>query len=451
VTGRLSLDELRDLAGSGEIDTVLCAMPDLWGRLTGKRVRPSSFLSTAMGDEGLHASLYLFVVDMDMDPRPGYEMTSWEDGFRDCRMVPDLDTLRRIPWLPKTALVICDPVDEQTGEPVAVAPRNVLKRQLARYDAAGHALKCATELEFYVFADPPREAWDRRYRELTPLSYYRSDYHILQSTKDDWLLSRVREAMDGAAIEIEFSKSEWGLGQQEVNLRYTDALEMADRHVLYKNGVKEIMALAGHSVTFMAKPFIDDIGSSCHVHSSLWAADDGRPLFPASEGLLDGFIAGQAAHGRELMPLFAPNVNSYKRFRPNEFAGNNLAWGHDNRTCGLRVVGGGPSLRLEHRVPGADANPYLVIAGIAAAGLAGMEAGMQRPDEQRGDAARRPDLEVPRTLTEALGLFERSAMARAAFGDGVFDHLVNWFRQELAAFEHDTVTDWEMVRYFERI
>jgi glutamine synthetase len=256
--------------------------------------------------------------------------------------------------------------------------------------------------------------------------------------------------MDGADIEIEFSKSEWGLGQQEVNLRYCEALEMADRHVLYKNGVKEIMALAGHSVSFMAKPFIDDIGSSCHVHLSLWDEAGEDPVFPGDGRELDAFIAGQAAYGRELTALFAPNVNSYKRFQPDMFAGTNFAWGHDNRTCGLRVVGEGPSLRVEHRIPGADANPYLAIAGMAAAGLAGIEASMPAPPEHRGNAAQAEN-RAARTFTEAIALFTGSELARSAFGDDVFEHLRNFFVQELAAFEHGTVTDWELVRYFERV
>lgn len=454
--GRVSVEELRSLADRGEIDTVLCVTPDLWGRVVGKRVTPKTFLKTALGGEGLHASLYLFVVDMDMGPRPGYAMTSWEDGFRDFHMVPDLATLRIVPWLSRTAIVICDPHDEQTRAPVAVSPRNVLKHQLERYAAHDMRLKCATELEFYIFADEPREAFKRRYRDLTPLSYYRADYHILQSTRDEWLLKHIRAAMDAADIEIEFSKAEWGLGQQEVNLRYTDALEMADRHLLYKNGVKEIAALAGHSVSFMAKPFIDEIGSSCHVHTSVWSTDD-RPLFgdahPHDPGqLLGSFIAGQAAYGRELTVLFAPNVNSYKRFQPEQFAGNNFAWADDNRTCGLRLVGEGPSVRLEHRIPGADANPYLTIAAVAAAGLRGIEEGLACPAPQEGNAARcAPELLVPTTYGEAIRLFETSAIARAALGDEVFDHLVNFHRQELAAFEHETVTDWEIVRYFERV
>ncbi|MBS1870045.1 MAG: glutamine synthetase [Actinobacteria bacterium] len=455
--GRLSLEQVERLVAEGALETVLCVTPDLWGRLVGKRLTPQTFLKTALGGEGLHASLYLFVVDMEMEPRPGYAMTGWDDGFRDCRLVPDLATLRAVPWLPRTAVVLCDPCDEQTGEPVAVAPRNLLKRQLARWAARETALKCATELEFYVFADEPRAAWERRYRELTPLSYYRADYHILQSTKDDWLMGRLRRAMDAAGIEIEFSKAEWGLGQQEVNLRYTDALEMADRHVLYKNGVKEMAALAGHAVSFMAKPAIDEVGSSCHVHASLWSADGAAPRFEADAGgapgeLLGRFIAGQAAFGRELAVLFAPNVNSYKRFQPDQFAGTNLAWGHDNRTCGLRVVGEGPALRLEHRIPGADANPYLAIAAIAAAGLAGVEQALPLPAEQRGNAAGcAAELRVPTTLREATDLFAGSEVARAAFGEEAFAHLVNFFRQELAAFDHETVTDWELVRYFERV
>jgi glutamine synthetase len=455
--GRISLDELRRLAGTGEIETVVCAMPDLWGRLVGKRLAPHSFLATALGDEGIHASLYLFVVDMDMDPRPGYAMTTWEDGFRDCRMVPDLSTLRVIPWLQRTAMVLCDPADEDTGELVEVAPRVILKRQLQRYQAAGLRLKCATELEFYLYADDYRSAWERRYRELRPLSYYRSDYHVLQGTKDEGFTARLRDAMNAADIEVEFSKTEWGLGQQEVNLRYADALEMADRHALYKNGVKEMSAAAGMAASFMAKPQIDDIGSSCHVHLSVWDEDGERSLAPGAGpgGLSESFshfLAGQVVHGRELAVLLAPTINSYKRFQVNQFAGVSFAWGLDNRTCGLRVVGHGPSLRLEHRIPGADVNPYLVIAGLAAAGLTGIEDKIPCPPPLAGNAADHPEHpQMAGTLGEALTCFERSELMRGAFGEGVCDHLVNFFRQELDAFNHETVTDWELIRYFERV
>lgn len=455
--GRIDLDELRRFGETGEIETVLCAMPDLWGRLVGKRVTVKSFLKTALGEEGLHASMYLFVVDMDMGPRPGYTMTSWDDGFRDFRMVPDLGTLRVLPWLERTAIVLCDPADEQSGELVDIAPRVLLKRQLARYSAAGMALKCATELEFFLYADDYRSAWERRYRDLNPVSYYRADYHVLQSTKDDWFLQRVRNEMNDADIEIEFSKSEWGLGQQEVNLRYADALEMADRHALYKNGVKELTALAGMSASFMAKPRIDDIGSSCHVHLSVWDQDGQRPLMPGDgpsgmSPLFRHFIAGQVTYGRELSVLIAPNVNSYKRFQVNEFAGISLAWGLDNRTCGLRAVGEQDAMRLEHRIGGADANPYLAIAALAAAGLAGISDGLDAPPPLAGNAADHPEYpRVAATLTEALSLFEHSDFARDAFGEVPHSHLSNFFRQELDAFNHETVTDWELVRYFERV
>lgn len=451
-SGRRTLDELRANIHDGEIATVLCVMPDLWGRLVGKRVTGKTFLETATQEEGLHASLYLFVVDMDMDPRPGYAMTSWEDGFRDCRLVPDLDTLRVIPWLDRTALAICDPHYEDSGEPVEVAPRILLKQQLERYARLDMSLKCATELEFFVFNEDYRTAWTQRYRDLNPLSYYRSDYHILQSTKDEWLLQRLRDGMNRAGIEIEFSKSEWGLGQHEVNLRYTDALEMADRHILYKTGIKEMVALAGLSASFMAKPFIHEIGSSCHIHCSLWDAAGETPLLAGDSDLLDRFIAGQVAHGCELAVLFAPNVNSYKRFQPQEFAGTNLGWGHDNRTAGLRVVGEGPSLRVEHRVPGADINPYLGIAAMAAAGLAGIEGELRCPAPLAGNADDDATVpRMPRSLDDALGRFQGSEVARAAFGEGAFEHLTNFFQQELDAFRHETVTDWELVRYFERV
>jgi glutamine synthetase len=440
-----------------KVETVLCAVPDIWGRLMGKRVTTESFLKTALGTEGLHGSLYLFVVDMDMDPRPGYDLSSWETGFSDFRFVPDLRTLRALPWLPSTAIVICDAYAEDGSELVEVAPRTILRRQIEAGRAAGVTFKFASELEFYLYRDSPADAWQRQYKGLEPLSYYRSDYHILQSTKDDWIISKIRDGMNGAGIEVEFSKAEWGLGQQEVNLRYTDALEMADRHLLYKNGVKEIAALNGLTATFMAKPSMDDIGSSFHAHVSAWDETGGRSLMhdAASPGrmseLFRTFLGGLLDKSGELAWLSAPNINSYKRFQSASFAPTAIAWGDDNRTCGFRVVGEHESLRVENRIPGADANPYLVFASMIMAGLYGMREKIDCGPAHLGSAYSDPALAtIPGTLRDAIEEFEHSSLAVAGLGEQVHAHLANFARQELMAYERETVTDWERVRYFER-
>lgn len=440
-----------------EIETVLCVVPDLWGRLMGKRVTTESFLKTALGPEGLHASLYLFVVDMDMDPRPGYELSNWRTGFSDFRMVPDLGTFRIVPWLAATAIVICDAYAEDGDGLVEVAPRSILRRQVERAAAAGLRFKMATELEFYLYRTPPEQAWSRRYVGLEPVTYYRADYHILQSSRNDHFTEMVRRHMNAAGIEVEFSKAEWGLGQQEINLRYADALEIADRHALYKNGVKEMAQLNEWSATFMAKPAIGEIGSSCHIHASVWDAD-GDPKMPGPSsphqlsGLGRSFLGGLLAHSRELMWLFAPNVNSYKRFQSASFAPTVVAWGRDNRTCGYRLVGEGESLRVENRIPGADVNPYLSCAATVLAGLDGIERGLDCGEPYDGDAYSDGGLAaVPTTLRDGLDLFAGSSLAGAALGGAVHEHLVNFGRQELEAFQHECVTDWELIRYFERI
>lgn len=450
-------DAAAEVLRRGGIETVLCAVPDIWGRLVGKRVTTESFLKTALGAEGLHGSLYLFVVDMDMDPRPGYALSNWETGFSDFRLVPDLRTLRTLPWLPATAVVICDAYDDG-GRLVEVAPRTILRRQIEAGRAAGVTFKFASELEFYLFRNSPAEAWQRQYKELEPLSYYRSDYHILQSTKDDWLISKIRSGMNAAGIEVEFSKSEWGLGQQEVNLRYTSALDMADRHLIYKNGVKEIAALNGLTATFMAKPSIDDIGSSFHAHVSAWDETGSRSLMhdPASPGRMSEtfrtFLGGLLEKSRELAWMSAPNVNSYKRFQSASFAPTAIAWGEDKRTCGFRVVGEHESLRVENRVPGADANPYLVFASMIMAGLYGIREKIDCGPAHAGNAYEDGALAtIPGSLREAIEAFENSPLAGAALGTGVHTHLANFARQELLAFERETVTDWERVRYFERV
>jgi glutamine synthetase len=439
------------------IETVLCVVPDLWGRLMGKRVTAESFLKTALGPEGLHASLYLFVVDMDMDPRPGYELSNWRTGFSDFRMVPDLATFRVVPWLPATAIVICDAYQEDSDELVAVAPRSILRRQVERAAALGLRFKMATELEFYLYRTPPAEAWARRYADLEPVTYYRADYHILQSSRNDHFIETIRRHMNAAGIEVEFSKSEWGLGQQEINLRYADALEIADRHALYKNGVKEMAHQSEWSVTFMAKPAISEIGSSCHIHASLWDGDDSPKMpDPAAPHELSGagraFLGGLLAHTPELMWLFAPNVNSYKRFQSASFAPTVVTWGRDNRTCGFRLVGDGESLRVENRMPGADVNPYLSCAATVIAGLDGVQQRLDCGEPYEGDAySDRELVAVPTTLRDGLDLFAGSSLAAAGLGGAVHEHLVNFGRQELDAFQHECVTDWERIRYFERI
>lgn len=450
-------DVEREIAEHG-VETVLCVVPDIWGRLVGKRVTVPTFLRTVLMDEGLHASLYLFVVDIDMDPRPGYPLSNWDSGFSDFRLVPDLATFRILPWLDRTAIVLCDACHEDSDELVAVAPRTILRRQVARARDAGLALKTASELEFYLFRESPQEAWRKRYDGLDPLSYYRADYHVLQSSKDDWFLGKLRRNLSQARCEVEFSKAEWGLGQQEVNLRYTDVLEMADRHVLYKNGVKEMAALDGMSATFMAKPWIDQVGSSFHIHASLWSADGARSLMwdaTAPDHMAVSFrqfLAGQLAAARELAWFFAPTVNSYKRFQHASFAPTVVAWGIDNRTCGFRVVGHRESLRFENRIPGADANPYLAFAATLIAGLHGIERSLDCGDAHTGNAYE--DLGLPAVwawLGDSIAALADSSLAAEALGPEVFDHLLNFARQELTAFQHEAVTDWERVRYFERI
>jgi glutamine synthetase len=439
------------------IETVLCVVPDLWGRLMGKRVTTESFLKTALGGEGLHASLYLFVVDMDMDPRPGYELSNWHTGFSDFRMVPDLGTFRLVPWLDATAIVICDACEEDSDRLVEVAPRSILRRQVERAAAAGLRFKLATELEFYLYRNSPADAWARRYLDLEPVTYYRADYHILASTGNDGFVEAIRRQMNAAGIEVEFSKSEWGLGQQEINLRYTDALEIADRHALYKNGVKEMAHQHDWSATFMAKPAIAEIGSSCHIHASVWGTDETAEMpDPAAPHELSrlgrSFLGGLLEHTAELMWLFAPNVNSYKRFQSSSFAPTVIAWGCDNRTCGYRVVGEGESLRVENRIPGADVNPYLSGAATVIAGLDGIERRLDCGDPYQGNAYTDRELSaVPGTLRDGLELFAGSPLAATALGGAVHEHLVNFARQELDAFQHECVTDWERIRYFERI
>jgi glutamine synthetase len=460
------LERMRD----GRIDTVLCALPDQWGRLVGKRVTRRMFLEHVVQGEGLHASLYLFTVDLDMEPLPGFAVTNWNLGFHDFRMVPDLDTLRPVPWLDATAIVLCDAVHDLTGEPVEVSPRRILRRQVERAAARRLSFKFGSELELFFFRDSYEEAWDRGYRGLTPLSKYRSDYHIFQTTKDEWLIRQIRQGMEEAGIPVEFSKGEWGLGQNEINLEYADALEMADRHVLYKNGVKEIAALNGVSATFMPKWAAEEVGSSFHVHASVWSDDGARPLswderaVDHVSGVFGSVVAGSLATARELMWMMAPYLNSYRRFAGGSFAPTRLTVGDDNRTCAFRLVGEGPSFRVENRVPGADANPYLVFGATIAGALHGIERNLPAPPIHRGNAYEAKDAPpVPSSLEEAVTLFAESAVAREAFGADVAEHLATLARHELDASskaEPETpaergdgpvVTPWEVRRYFERV
>jgi glutamine synthetase len=455
--GKLDIRELEELARSGEIDTVLCMFTDLQGRFMGKRVVPHFFLEEVLGEEGLHACLYLLAIDMEMEPLPGYQYASWETGYGDFRMIPDLSTLRWVPWLEKTAMVICDIADEETGEPVEVAPRQILKRQVERAAQAGHVMKTGSELEFYLFKDSYEDLAQRMYRDARPSSSYIMDYHMLQTTKDEWIVRQIRNGMTGAGIPVEFSKGEFGKGQQEINITYSDALSNADHHVIYKNGVKEICAANGVAATFMAKWTMAEAGSSCHLHSSVWSADGTESLMWDEDAphhmstTYRHFLGGLMSTAQEMAWMYAPFVNSYKRYQLGSWAPTAIVWSRDNRTCGFRTVGHRTGSRVENRIPGADANPYLAFAATIASGLHGIQNAVEPPEEFHGNAYEAKDVpRVPTALHEAIDAFEGSEVARKAFGDFVFEHLLNTARQEQVIFDNTAVTDWELARYFER-
>jgi glutamine synthetase len=439
---------------AGTVDTVITAFPDQQGRLTGKRYTARTFLSQA--SEGWEGCDYLLGCDLENEPLPGYKSFSWEQGYGDFMVRPDPKTLVLIPWLERTALVLGD-IEAKNHRPLAVAPRQILQAQVERAEAAGLRLRVASELEFYVFNDSYEQAGARRYQDLDTVGKYIQDYHILQTTKEEKLMQPLRRYFDALGFEVENSKGEWGPGQEELNLGHEEPVEMADRHCIFKHGVKEVAALLGLAVTFMAKWNTNFAGSSFHLHSSLWDPQTGKPLGWDPKGpahmsaRLQRWTAGQLALGRELSVFYAPYVNSYRRYQAGSFAPTRLVAGVDNRTCGMRILGHTEkAIRVENRCPGADANPYLAFAATIAAGLHGVEQELDLGELYKGNAYADPAVrEVPKTLYEAIDLFENSKAARAAFGDVVVDHYVNTARQEQGVYDK-RVTDLDLQRNFER-
>jgi glutamine synthetase len=446
----LSLDRLRALVGEQAIDTVVLAFTDMQGRLQGKRLAAEFFLDEVL-DHYAEGCDYLLAVDVEMNTVDGYAMSSWERGYGDVVLVPDLATLRNVPWHAGTALVLAD-VAWQDGSPVPASPRQILKAQAKRLAAAGWTAMAGAELEFLVYKDGYEEAQARAYRDLTPANLYNVDYSILGTARVEPLLRKVRLGMAGAGLYVESSKGECNLGQHEIAFRYADAVTTCDHHSIYKTGAKEIAAQEGMSITFMAKPNTRE-GNSCHIHLSLRDAA-GDPVL-AGDGphglskLGEHFLAGQLAGLRELMLCFAPNINSYKRYVASSFAPTAVRWGVDNRTCALRLVGHGLSLRPENRVPGGDVNPYLAVAAMIASGLDGIENELPLEPAMKGNAYTDPGPRVPGTLRDALDAWEMSQLARRAFGNEVVEHYANAARVEIAAFDA-AVTDWELQRGFER-
>jgi glutamine synthetase len=449
--GMLTLEDLRKEAEEGAIDTVVTAFTDMQGRLFGKRIVVDYFLEDVV-DHGVEGCNYLLALDMEMDPVPGYEMANWEGGYGDFAIVPDMATLRRIPWLDRTALVLCD-VANHDGTAVVASPRQVLIAQYERAAEMGFRPMMASELEFYLYKESYAEAHEKDYSGLTPTIPYILDYHILATTMDEAYLGPIRRGMHAAGIPIEFSKGEAWYGQHEVNFRYADAVTSADRHTVYKNGVKEIAFLNEISATFMAKPSENDIGSSCHIHTSLVDADSGDSVFVDGDEETDTFrhfLGGQRNRIRELAMFVAPAINSYKRYASESWAPTSVSWGRDNRTCGFRIVGHGASRRVECRIPGADVNPYLGYAAMLAAGLDGIENQTDPGPELKGNAYEEAGAEpFPATLREAVDLWEGSDFARSAFGEGVWKHYLNYGQTEQRLFDQ-VVTDYERRRMFER-
>jgi glutamine synthetase len=442
----LRFEELRGAVERGEIDTVVVAFTDMQGRLLGKRLHGEFFVEEAAAGHSVEGCNYLLALEMEMDPVPGYAIASWEQGYGDFALVPDLATLRRIPWLEATALVLCD-VAWHDGSPVEPSPRQVLRRQIERAAALGLTPMIGSELEFYLLKESYEKAYAMHYRDLTPSVPYILDYHILASTYDEPFMRQIRNGMHAAGMRVETSKGEAWPGQHEINFRYADALTMADNHTVYKNGAKEIAHLNGCSITFMAKPDHTWIGNSCHIHSSLWRG--GEPAFSEDETLFGQWLAGQIACFKELAVFLAPTINSYKRFAAGSWAPTTLAWGNDNRTCGFRVVGHGSGRRVETRIPGGDVNPYLAFAAVIAAGLHGIEQKLAPPPPLEGNAYESDAERFPHALREAIAALEGGTVARGAFGDQVVDHYLNYASTEQALFDR-TVTCYERERYFER-
>jgi glutamine synthetase len=442
----LSLEELEAAVAEGSIDTVIVAFTDMQGRLLGKRLHGEFFVEEHVAEHGVEGCNYLLALDMEMDPVPGYGIASWSRGYGDFVLRPDPATLRRIPWLEATALVLCDVVWHD-GSPVAPSPRQVLLRQVERAAELGFTAMFGSELEFYLLKETYEEAYAKHYRDLTPSVPYILDYHVLATTYDEGFIRQIRNGMQGAGIRVETSKGEAWPGQQEINFRYADAVTMADNHTVYKNGAKEIAFANGCSITFMAKPDHTWIGNSCHVHSSLWR--DGENAFAGESDVFRQYLAGQIAYLKELALFVAPTINSYKRFAAGSWAPTTLAWGHDNRTCGFRIVGHGQGLRAETRIPGGDVNPYLGFAALLAAGLHGIEHELDLPAALEGNAYESDAQRFPHSLREAIAALEEGTMARAALGDDVVDHYLNYARTEQRLFD-EVVTCYERERLFER-
>lgn len=446
----LSLDALR----GGAFDTVLVCFPDMQGRLVGKRLHADYFAES--GHKQTHACDYLLANDLEMEPVPGYAFANWRKGYGDFVLKPDLTTLRPIPWLEGTALTLCDVVDHHE-EPISISPRAILKRQLARLAAAGFTAFTASELEFYLFEDDFRALHQQRYANPTPAGYYIEDYHIFQTTKEEPLLRAMRNHLQGAGIPVECTKGEWGPGQEEINIRYADALAMADRHVILKNGLKEIAHQHGKAITFMAKWNTDLAGNSCHIHLSLRDAAGKKPAFKAAgapygmSSTMRSFLAGQLEHAASICYFLAPYVNSYKRFQSGTFAPTKLVWSRDNRTAAFRLVGeDGDDIRIECRLGGADLNPYLAFAALIAAGLDGLDRNLTLAEPYAGDAYNDATLpSAPTTLRAATEAMRSSDMLREAFGGDVIDHYAHAAAWEQMQSDR-RVTDWDLLRGFER-
>jgi glutamine synthetase len=457
VPGRLTQQDLAREVEMGGIESVLAVFPDLYGRLLGKRFVARFFLD-GVAEHGMHACNYLLACDMEMDPVPGYEFANWEAGYGDFRCVPDWGTLRRAAWLEKTAIVLCDVVSEPGGEPIEVAPRRVLARQVERARQMGLVAQAGSEIEMYLFRESFESARRKRYWELEPFSGYIEDYHILQGTKEEPLVGSIVRSLESSGVPMEGSKGEWGPGQQELNLRYSGLLEQADRNVLAKHAAKEIAQRQNLAVTFMAKWDERFAGSSMHQHLSLWDVEAKENLFAGSaplgpilaSDLFRWFLGGWIDHAAELVVCAAPSINSYKRFQSASFAPTAVAWSRDNRTAGFRVVGDGRSLRIECRIPGADANPYIAYAAALAAGLDGIRRRTEPPAIFQGDAYAAKSLpRVPQNLREATEKFASSSLAREAFGEEFLGHYVHFLSTEQRKFD-EAVTDWERTRFFER-